>query len=315
MNLTTTHRCWLIAGLVALTAPLQAQEADRAASLRNSRGDSRDAEQASAGEETSKAKRERWRNLPAKERKELQRLHSLLRRLPEEQRRELRERLRGWNAEERRQALRQARQRLNRQDVRSKEAPQEPHHPRGPHPLRGIRREVREGLSTEEGTRLRALPEAERRKEIQRLVRKHLAALPAEERQPIVAALRQRALSRLPPAERQRLEALPPEERRRALHDIGTRKLFRRTFRRKETRAQLRKLSPRELRRSLGENASSPEFLPEDTWKRWQALESKERNRVLRLLTQRLHQTTHPRDRTEAPKRARREASRSRDGE
>jgi len=131
------------------------------------------------------------------------------------------------------------------------------------------------------------------RRELHRLpapLRERLERLPpAERRQAVAALLAERSrqvLGELPPRVRERVEHLPSSERLPALLRLRAERLARRVFLDAEELARLRQLPHRRVLRALRAGPreaprARPPFLTEATWSRWLAVPEHERLAVL----------------------------------
>ncbi|HVR75602.1 MAG TPA: hypothetical protein VMT52_14800 [Planctomycetota bacterium] len=223
--------------------------------------------------------RERWERLPPEKQRRLERIFERLATLPAAERSRLIERLRGMDPDRLREALTEARRARDR--ARGKTV-------RGPDVEReSLRAKLRQDADQERrillGRKLEQLPAEERQK---------LRAMAPEERKAHLKSLvkgeRKKVLSALPPALREKAENLPPREQIEFLRKTRGERAFRDTFRDPEEAARLRAL-PRaalgKLRfRREGPPPPRPEFISEETWKRWLELKPYERPRVLRHL-------------------------------
>lgn len=223
--------------------------------------------------------RERWERLPPEKQRRLERIFDSLATLPAAERSLLLERLRGMDPGRLREALMEARR--ARDGARGKPA-------RGPDVEReSLQAKLRQDVDQERRIllvrKLEQLPAEERQK---------LRAMAPEERKAHLKSLlkgeRKNVLSALPPALREKAESLPPREQIEYLRELRGERAFRNTFRDPEEAARLRAL-PRaalgKLRvRREGPPPPRPDFISEETWKRWLELKPYERPRVLRYL-------------------------------
>jgi hypothetical protein len=220
------------------------------------------AEAEPGAQERREKNRRRWEGLPPEKRRALKQIQGRLAELPPEKKRELLRRLRELSPEARRRVLQRAREELNRGDPAERDARRA---------RRDILRQRLERLPPAERERLRHLPPQELKRYFQERGR--------ERRRQIIAGL--------PEPVRQKVESLSAREQSAFLRQWQAERTVERTFLVPRELEQLRQMPAARRREILaplgpGKPPPRPEFLSEETWRRWRGLKPYERARVLR---------------------------------
>jgi hypothetical protein len=213
--------------------------------------------------------RERWEKLPPEKRKRIESIYQQLRQLPAEERALLLGRLRAMDASERRSFIRKAEAELEADPIE-----------------RHARLVQREMLRK----RLEKLSPAEREK---------FKSLSPKERQEYLkrgeASRREKVISSLPEPLREKVRSMAPEEQAEFLKARKVDQILKDTFRDAEELQRIRGLPPKRImdlvrtaaRREKGApkgELQKPDYVCEETWKRWLALKPVERAWALSAL-------------------------------
>ena len=201
--------------------------------------------------------RERWEKLPPEKRKRIERIYQQFRQLPAEERALLLGRLRAMDASERRSFIRKAEAELAKDPIER--------HSRLVQ--REMLRKKLEKLSPAEREKLKGLSPKERQEYLER----------REE------SRREKIISSLPDPLREKVRAMAPKEQAEFLKARKVEQILKDTFRDAEELQRIRGLPPKRImdlvrtaaRKEKGApkgDLQKPDFVSEETWKRWLAL-------------------------------------------
>jgi hypothetical protein len=211
--------------------------------------------------------RKRWERLPPEARLRIEKLYERLKELRPEERRRLIEQLRSLDPARRRDLLRRAKDAAGKDSI-DRDIDRDTDRER----RRFIQNQLR-GLPPEEKASLERLAPVERRR---------FGGGKREER-------RKSMVSRLPLPLREKVAEMSPRERLHFLQRWNGERAFKETFTDPLEVEKIRVLPPRRVMEALKategvEPDRRPEWLSEDTWRRWLVLKPYERPRALRHL-------------------------------